>query len=245
MNKTKKNLFFPCAVQAALICLVVLYLMAPLFAASGSVEQGKEDAELQRVLNKMDAIAKTFRSFTAKFSQKKYTAVLKEFDAPETGEFFYSRTKEGLLLIRHEVLSPGKRITTVKGETGTVYRPAIKEAQIVRREKMQSVVEYLAVGIGRSSEKLRERFKVSYRGRESINNSLCSILVLVPKDPKVGLESIEVWLKESNGTPAQYKFQEPSKDYLLISFSNEKLNTKIPASKFEQKLPAGVEIQKY
>jgi outer membrane lipoprotein-sorting protein len=245
MNKAKSNLFFLYAVQSALICLVILCQIAPVFAASGSIEQGNEDAGLQRVLNKMDTIAKTFRSFTAKFTQKKYTAVLKEFDDPETGEFFYSRTKDGLLLIRHEVLSPGKRITTVKGDTGTVYRPAIKEAQIVRREKMQSVVEYLAVGIGQSSEKLREKFKVSYRGSESINNTLCSILILVPKDPKVGLESIEVWLKESSGTPAQYKFQEPSKDYLLISFSNEKLNTKIPASKFEQKLPAGVEIQKY
>ena len=82
MNKAKNNLLFPYAIQATLICLVVLCVIGPVFAASGSVEQGKEDAELQRVLNKMDAIAKTFHSFTAKFSQKKYTAVLKNYPKP-------------------------------------------------------------------------------------------------------------------------------------------------------------------
>ena len=72
----------------------------------------------------------------------------------------------------------------------------------------------------------------------------CSILVLVPKDPKVGLDSITVWLKESNWAPIQYKFLEPSKDYLLITFSEEKINAKIPLSKFEQQLPHDAVRQK-
>jgi outer membrane lipoprotein-sorting protein len=213
-------------------------------AISDSAEQKKEDAELQRVLNGVDSVAKGFRTFVAKFSQKKYTAILREFDNPETGGFYYSRTKDGSVLMRHEVLNPGNRITTVKGETGIIYRPAIKEAQIVKREKMQNYVEYFALGIGQYSSKLQEKFRISYAGSESINKAACSILVLVPKDPKVGLDSITVWLKESSWAPAQYKFLEPSKDYLLITFSDEKINSKIPSSLFEQNLPAEVEKQK-
>ena len=38
------------------------------------------------------------------------------------------------------------------------------------------------------------------------------------------------------------KLLEPSGDYLIVNFSNEKLNGKVPASKFEQKLPKGVEL---
>ena len=125
-------------------------------------------------------------------------------------------------------------------------KQAIKEAQIASREKMQDIVEYLALGIGQYSSKLSEKFKISYLKSESINKTPCSVLVFVPKDPKTAarLESITIWLKESTGTPAQYKFQEPTKDYLLIDFTNEKVNSKISDSKFEQKLPADVEIQK-
>jgi outer membrane lipoprotein-sorting protein len=225
------------------ICFSIVSVLVLAFTIPGFGEQKKEDAEFQHVLSGMDSVAKDFRTFTAKFTQKKYTAVLKEFDTPEIGEFYYSRIKDGSVLMRHEVMSPGKRITTVKGDTGIVYRPDIKEAQMATRDKMQNYVEYFALGIGQYSSKLREKFKISYAGSELINKAPCSILVLVPKDPKVGLDSITVWLRESNWTPAQYKFQEPSRDYLLITFSDEKVNPKIPNSKFDQKL-AGVEIQK-
>jgi outer membrane lipoprotein-sorting protein len=224
-------------------CVGIISVLVLALSLSGFCEQKKEEAELQRALSGMDSVAKDFRTFTAKFSQKKYTAVLKEFDTPEIGEFYYSRTKNGSVLMRHEVMSPGKRITTVKGDTGIVYRPDLKEAQMATRDKMQNYVEYFALGIGQYSSKLREKFKISYAGSELINKAPCSILVMVPKDPKVGLDSITVWLRESNWTPAQYKFQEPSRDYLLITFSDEKVNPKIPNSKFEQKLK-GIEIQK-
>lgn len=246
MNRTNRKSFIMHALRAGLSFLISLCLTMSFCWAAESAAQAKDEADLQRVLNRMDAVAKGFRTFSAKFSQKKYTDVLKEFDTPETGEFSYARSKDGAVLMRHEVASPGKRILTIKGDTLTVYRPAIKEAQTASREKMQDIVEYLALGIGQYSAKLREKFKISYMGNETVNKALCSILVFVPKDAKTAsrLESITIWLKESSGTPAQYKFQEPTKDYLLLNFFEEKLNTKIPDSKFVQKLPAGVEIQK-
>lgn len=234
-----------CTQSAARIFSAALFLSLCL-AASAPGQQGREERELQPVLDKMDAVAKKFRTFSANFTQKNYTAILKEFSAPEAGEFYYARTKDGSVLMRHEIMDPGKRILTIKGDTLTVYRPAIKEAQVASREKMRDLVEYLALGIGQSSSKLREKFKISYKGTETIDNVKCSTLVFVPKDAKTAarLASITIWLKESTSTPARYKFQEPSEDYLLINFSSEKINTTIPNSKFEQKLPKGVEIQK-
>ena len=234
-----------CATLTASIFKAVL-LLSLCFAVSAFGQQGKEDPELQKVLNKMDAVAGNFRTFAAKFTQKNYTAVLKEFSAPDTGEFYYARSKDGSVSMRHEIMNPGKRILTIKGDTLTVYRPAIKEAQVASREKMRDIVEYLALGIGQSSAKLREKFKISYKGAESIDNVKCAVLVFVPKDAKTAAQvpSITIWLKESSATPARYKFEEPSEDYLLINFSAEKVNANIPNSKFEQKLPSGVEIQK-
>ena len=234
-----------CSQSIAQICRTVLVLSFCV-AVSAFGQQGKEDRELQQILSRMDEVAKNFRTFSAKFTQKNYTAVLREFSAPETGEFYYARTKDGSVLMRHEIMNPGKRILTIKGDTLTVYRPAIKEAQVANREKMRDLVEYLALGIGQSSAKLREKFKISYKGSDSIDNAKCAILVFVPKDLKTAahVTSITIWLKESSATPAQYRFEEPSEDYLLISFSAEKVNASIPGSKFEQKLPSGVEIQK-
>ena len=222
------------------------FVLSLCLAVSAFGQQGKEDRELQAVLDRMDSVAKNFRTFSAKFTQKNYTAVLKEFSAADTGEFYYARTKDGSVLMRHEIMSPGKRILTIKGDTLTVYRPAIKEAQVASREKMRDIVEYLALGIGQSSSKLREKFNISYKGTESIDNVKCAVLVFAPKDPKTAshLASITIWLKESTATPAQYRFEEPSQDYLLLRFSTEKVNAKIPGSKFEQKLPGGVDIQK-
>jgi outer membrane lipoprotein-sorting protein len=236
----------PSAAPALRSCVRIILFSVLALAIPGFCEQKKEDVELQRVLSGMDSVAKDFRTFTAKFFQRKYTAVLKEFDKPdESGEFYYSRTKDGTVLMRQEILSPGKRITTVKGDTGIIYRPDIKEAQIIKRDKMQNYVEYFALGIGQYSSKLRDKFKISYAGSELINKAPCSILIMVPKDPKVELDSITVWLKESSWTPAQYKFLEPSKDYILINFSGEKVNSQVPSSKFEQNLSPEVEKQKF
>jgi outer membrane lipoprotein-sorting protein len=242
MNKGRRSFYTPLA--AAIIEAVIILALG--FALSAFGQQGKEDPELQRILNKMDAVAVNFRTFSAKFTQKNYTAVLKEFSAPDTGEFYYARAKDGSVSMRHEIMNPGKRILTIKGDTLTVYRPAIKEAQVASREKMHDIVQYLALGIGQSSAKLREKFKISYKGAESIDNAKCAILVFEPKDAKTAghLASITIWLKESSATPARYKFEEPSEDYLLINFSAEKVNANIPNSKFEQKLPSGIEIQK-
>lgn len=223
-------------------------LVLVLLSCSSSLlgQQGSEDRDLQRILNKMDLVSKTFVSFSARFTQKNYTAVLKEFSAEETGEFYYVRAKDGSVSMRHEIMNPGRRILTIRGNTLTVYRPTIKEAQIASREKMRDIVEYLALGIGQSSEKLREKFKISYKGMEPIDGATCAVLVFVPKEAKTAarIASITIWLKESNALPLQYKFTEPSEDYLLIRFADPKINAKIPSSKFEQKLPSGVEIQK-
>ncbi len=245
MKKNSRCSLVSSVVQVFRNSIWVLCLLAPGFIFSNFDQQSREDADLKRVLNGMDSAARDFRTFKAKFSQKKYTAILKEFDdTPEIGEFYYSRAKDGSVLMRHEVLTPGKRITTVKGETGIIYRPSIKEAQIVERKKMQSYLEYLALGIGQSSSKLQERFRISYVGGESVNKVPCSVLAMIPKDPKVGLDSITVWLGETNWVPVQYKFLEPSKDYLLITFSEERMNVKIPSSKFEQELPPGTDKQR-
>jgi outer membrane lipoprotein-sorting protein len=205
----------------------------------------KKDEGLDQVLKQLEATGKTFQSFSANFVQKKYTAVLKEFDAPESGIFLYARAKDGSALLRQEVTSPAPRILTIKGGVATIYQSKLKQAQVINLGKNKDKVEYLALGLGQSPAKLQETFDLKYVGIENVNGIPCSVLNLKPKSASAGafFSSITLWIKKSNGVPIQQQLQEPNGDYLLVVFSDEKLNPKIPENRFEQKLPADTEKQ--
>jgi outer membrane lipoprotein-sorting protein len=229
------------------VCLWIALLSFSGNAVLGFGMQEKDGSELQKALNKMDEVAKSFRGFSAKFSQKKYTAILEEYDTPETGEFYYAFAADKNVLMRHEITNPGKRILTIKGDTATLFKPVTKEATIYRLGKYKDLSEYLALGIGQRASRLQEKFDISLQGTEPLNGAECYVLVFKPKEAKAAAQvaSITIWLKKTSGLPTQYKFLEPNGDYLLVSFFDEKLNPKIPGSKFEQKFGSGVEIVKY
>ena len=226
-----------------LFLYAALLLTIP-FLHLDSRAQNAENPELAKTLAQMDAVSEKFSSFEAKFTQKQYIALLKEYETPETGEFYYAIDKNKAIQMRHEVITPGVRISTLKGDSFTIYQPATKQAQIHNLGKRKNLVEYLAMGLGQSSDKLKEQFEISYDGTEDIGGASCSILTFVPKDGNAAasVKSITIWFKKSTGTPTQYKFLEPTGNYMLETFSEEKLNGKIPAEKFEQKLPAGTDI---
>ncbi len=228
-----------------LLRLAVPLLSLSLGCAMPVSAQTKDEAALDQVLKQMEAVGRTFRSFEAQISKTHYTSVLKEFDTPETGKFYYERAKDGSALLRQEITSPGPQILTIKGGVATLYQPVLRQAQIYNLGKNKDKAEYLALGLGQAPAKLRETFDISGQGFETVAGNPCFILVLKPKNPKAAalFSSITLWIKKSSGVPIQQKLLEPSGDYTLVKFTNEKLNSPIPAPMFEQKLPSGVEIQ--
>jgi outer membrane lipoprotein-sorting protein len=228
------------------IASAVVLLLVFLRSETSPAAQAGNDAALTQILRQMEAVGKTFRSFQAQFSQKKYTSVLKEFDTPETGEFLYARASDGSALLRQEVVNPARRILTIKGGLATIYQPSLNQAQQVNLGKNKDKAEYLALGLGQSPGRLRETFNLLYEGEETVANAPCSKLTLRPKNPAAAayFSSITLWIKNSSGIPIQQELLEPNGDYLLVSFTGEKLNAQISTSKFEQKLPSGVEILK-
>ncbi len=223
--------------RATLLVFLSLALWAPVCGQS-------REAALEGVLAQLEKAGSDFSNFSADFSQRKYTAVLEEFDQPESGNFLYARDKNGSAMLRQEVTRPASRILTIKSGRVTMFQPALKYAQIINLGQNKDKAEYLALGIGQSPRKLQETFDLSYRGVEKVNGASCSMLELRPKGAAAAayFSSITLWIKESNGVPVRQKLLEPSGDYLIVNFSNEKLNGKVPASKFEQKLPKGVEL---
>jgi outer membrane lipoprotein-sorting protein len=242
MNKDRSKRFVPNGAKALGVLILIL---GSLTREAVPAVQGKESPELQSVFRKMELAGKSFRSFSAKLSEKKYTAILKEFGTVETGEFYFARAKDGSSMIRQEIVNPGRTILTIKEGIATIYRPGLKEAQIANLGRNKDKAEFLAIGIGQPPSELQKTFNISYQGIESAAGTTCSVLVLRPKDPKTAAyySTITLWVKQSSGIPTQYKLQEPNNDYLLVTFTDEKLNVKIPESKFEQNLK-GVDVQR-
>lgn len=226
---------------------LIWVLVSLSLATSSAYPQAKDASTLDQVLKQMEAVGKTFHSFTAQFTLKRYTAVLNEFDTPESGELDYALAPDGSALMRQEFTKPGVRILTIKGGVATLYQPAVNQAQIYNLGKNKNKAEYLVLGIGQSPARLQETYNIQYQGAEAVNGAPCWVLLLKPKSSSsvaAMFSAITLWVKKSNGVPIQDKLQDASgSDYTLIAFSNEQLNKPMPASKFEQKLPPGVEKQ--
>lgn len=228
--------------KAGQVIPVFFLLAIPVFFSMAG-QQDRHD-KLESVLLQMEKVSRNFQSFAADITTKKYTAVLEEFDPPESGRFYYKRAKDGSALIRWEITDPGETILTIRDDEALIYQPKINSAKSIKLGKNKEKAEYLALGIGQSPADLKETFHISYRGSETVNGSSCSVLELRPKDPKTAAmyASIAVWINEETGVSTQMKLVEPFGDFLLVNFSDEKLNIQIDDSKFRQKLPENVDI---
>jgi outer membrane lipoprotein-sorting protein len=237
-----KSSRLPARNSSTRVTAVVALLLIPALFLLGN--EGDPTEKLEAVLRQMEESSGKFESFTADITKKTYTAVLEEFDTPESGKFYYKRARDGSALIREEITDPAEKITTIKDDEALVYQPETKSASSYMLGKHKDKAEYVALGIGQSPTALKETFNISYKGSERVNGAACSILELKPKDPKVAsiFASITVWIDEATGVSKQMKMEEPFEDYILVSFSNEKLNKKIDDSKFDQKLPRDVDI---
>lgn len=137
-----------------LTCLCVSLILA---VSSVAHAQTGDVSPLNEVLKQMETVGKTFRTFTAQFTQKRYSAILNEFDTPETGDLFYALAPDGSALLREEFKKPSTRILTIKGGVATLFQQSVNQAQIYNLGKNKNKAEYLVLGIGQSPAKLQAK----------------------------------------------------------------------------------------
>jgi outer membrane lipoprotein-sorting protein len=206
--------------------------------------QTPPNSELDRILQKMEESGSRMKCFQAELTQKKYIAVLQEYDPEENGMFFYAKGGDGSALIRKEIKTPTPTVVVINKGDGMVYYPKIKQAQKISLGQHKDKAEFMAVGVGQSSKKLRDTFHIRFIQHEVLEGTPTSVLELKPKSDKAAafLSIITLWMDEQNWLPIQSKLQEPNDDYQMTRFRNVKINIPIPDSTFSMKLPSDVEI---
>ena len=222
---------------------VTLFLMAILSLYGSTRLVGQPDLSLDSVLSRIDRKGDTIRSMSARISQKKWTDVLEEFDRKESGRFYFLRD-QGEIYLRRDITEPQEHSLLIRRGILLFYQPRIKQVQKYHLGRNRDKAEFLLVGFGTDKAALKEAYDVRLLGQESIGEDHTYMLELTPKSKQVSafFSKILLWIDAHLWVPVQQKLVEPTRDYLLIRFTDIQLNDKISHSRFELILPGDVEV---
>lgn len=197
---------------------------------------------LDQVLARMDEVGKTFRSMTAGIERTKVTVIVND-SAVDGGTIYFARQgKDPRIML--EITRPEQQRMLIDMGKALLYFPKLKQVQEYFLGKNQDKAEFLLIGFGQSNENIKRLYNAAVVGEEIINGRKTTILELKPKSTQFSamFTSIRLWMDEQRWIPIQSKLTEASGDYMIVKFTNIKMNTKIPESVFKLKLPKGVQV---
>lgn len=182
------------------------------------IAAGARAETLEQVLAHIDANAKTFTSFTAKFKLTDYEKVLDSSDV-STGTVNVKRVKDTLT---GELTYDDGHLAFFDGKTFDRYFPRVKQQEIYDLGKQtSSLVKVFLLGFGTSRAELLKDFEPSMGGPESVDGQATTRIVLKPKtkEQKEYMVQMELWIPEGKGYPVQEKVIEPSNNTKTIAYS--------------------------
>lgn len=199
---------------------------------------------LDQVLAKMDQTGKNFQSMQAAIERTKVT-VLVDDKALDSGTVYFARRgKDPRIMV--QITKPEQQRMLIDQGKALLYFPKLKQVQEFSLGKNQDKAEFLFIGFGQSNQDIKRVYNAAIVGEETIDGQKASILELKPKDPKASamFTSIRLWVDQKRWIPVQTRMTEASGDYMIIKFTNIKMNAKISDSMFDLKMPKDVQVIK-
>ena len=218
-------------------CVFCAFLwLIPLVQAQGN------SYTLDQIFAKMDEVQKRFRSAAAEIERTHVTVLVNDKDV-SSGKFYYTRRgKEPR--VKLELTKPAPQYLLIDKGKLQLYMPNLKQVQEASITGHQEKVEmFMALGFGQSSQDLKNNFDVRLKGEDVVNGKKASVLDLKSKNSAM-FKSVEMWMDQQKWIAVQIKTTENSGDYMVLKFSNVKLNAGIPDSVFDLKMPKDVRVIK-
>jgi outer membrane lipoprotein-sorting protein len=217
------------------------------FCLSASAQSKPADnANLDAVLKKMDAVAADFHTLQADFEWDTYEKVIDEIDDYQTGTISYRRNGKNIEMMAAvkmeggslDKLKPVPKYVLLSEGKIRVYQPKADQVTEYDLGKNRSDFEtYLVLGFGGSGQDLLKAFDVTYVGPETINGIATAKLQLDPKSEKVRntYKQILLWIDLDRGISVQQQFIGPQGDYRLAKYSSIRMKEKIGDDVFKLK----------
>lgn len=197
---------------------------------------------LDDALARLDKAATGFRGLTANIKKTSYTAIIKEA-TEESGKMTLYRPKSKDLRMLVEFDKPEVRAVAYQNRKIQIFYPKLMTVQEYDLGKQASLVDqFLLLGFGTSSKELKQSYDITLAGEEVLPGGKADRLELSPKseEARKSVKRIEIWISQADGTTVQQKVHQPSRDYVLISYSDIKLNPAMTEDSVKLKLPKGV-----
>ncbi len=190
--------------------------------------------DLDSILKKMDKRQRGMKDLQASFTQEKILELLEE-KLISQGKMKYKKPDR----MSWEYFEPDPLLMIIKGKRMWLYYPDMKVAEKYDLTRAGETLG-LFVGFGKSMEYLKKNYQI--RLLKEKRDFYCLELIPKKEEELRYLSKIILWVNTKEYWPVKTKIYEPNGDTTLIEFRNIEINTKIPDSEFEFKVPKGVEV---
>lgn len=199
----------------------------------------------QQTLSKMEEASATFKGLTADFKQVHYTAVIQEGDE-STGSIIVRRAKPKEMQFLMQVKEPDPKQIAYSGHTLDQYNPKTNiDSRIDVEKKYSGVVnQYMLLGFGSSPNELGQAYAVAPGAAETVARRRATRIELTPLKPDTSthLLKAEIWVPDDTGIAVQQKLTYEGGDYILVTYSNMRINPNISESSVKLKLPGNATV---
>ena len=195
-----------------------------------------ESADLDRVLTRMDAVARNFRTTEASIVTDQYQKVIDEIET-QKGKIYFRR-EGGEIQMAADFAEPDKKYVIYSDGRVQVYQPKIDQVNVYDAGKNRGDVEsFLVLGFGGGGHDLLKSYDVKFLGPETANGVATEKLELIPKSTRLrnNIARIWLWIDSNRGVLVQQQLFEPGGDYRLAKYSDIQINQKLPENAFKLK----------
>jgi outer membrane lipoprotein-sorting protein len=173
----------------------------------------------------MDRAASQFQRMSASVKRTTHTAVLNE-DNVESGQVYMRRDAAGAVqgLVELTNSDHEQKFYAFEKRTLRIYTPQINTIQVFDLgQHGEQLDQFLSIGFGTSGKELAGGYDVDVAADNTVPNT--TRIKLTPKvaDVKQYLTRIDLWITDGN-YPIQEKLWEPSGDWILVNYSNVRIN---------------------
>jgi outer membrane lipoprotein-sorting protein len=184
-----------------------------------------------QIRGRMDQAAAKFLQMSADVKRITHTAVLNE-DSVESGSVRMRRLPSGEIQGLVELTAPDHKLYSFEKRKLRIYTPAINTVQeFDLGQHGEQLDEFLSIGFGTSGKELAKGYEVDVLADNKMPQT--TRVKLIPRDDEVKkyLTRIDLWITDQN-YPIQEKLWEPSKDYIVVSYSSVQINPNLSADAF-------------
>lgn len=203
-------------------------------AASAAAPAANPAPSLEAALTQLDKAAATFRSAEADFVWDQFQAIVQEHDLQKGRVYFVRHEKDTHMAA--DIVEPDKKQVVFNGGKVRLYQPKIDQVtEYEAGNNREEVESFMVLGFGGRGHDLLKSFEVKYLGDEVVDNVKTYKLELTPRAEKVRnmFTKFVLWIDPHRDVSLKQQAFEPSGDYRTATYSNIKLNEKIPEDVFK------------